>query len=279
MLAQLVTVALSIQASGPLPPAAAALAAAMPICPNGVVVPSDQPCPLPAPPAQALFFESGDSRLPTEGRATLETIAARLHVDPSLHVLILGHAQEGPDRAANERLSRARAKAVVDGLIELGARTEQIDSGAAGAGRLATADENDPQNWRVEILFAQGAGPFVDASGEFLTSEGLAAEAASPSAEDILAGELPFQTGFVEWEYCQRMSAAESARRAGRAGPGRSVNYSGISDCTSEATQLRAIVEALPAGGPREQAIAIIDRASEQIAAMAAEVYQQHNYE
>ena len=274
MLAQLATVALSLQAPGPPLPVAAASAAAMPICPNGVVVPDDQSCPLPAPPAQSVFFAAGDARLSEEARATLERIAGRLHADPSLRLLILGYAQEGPDRAAIESLRRARAIAVVEGLIGLGVRREQIASGAAGAVRAAAAGESDPQDRRVEIMFAQGAGPFVASSGEFLTAEG----SASPST-DLLAGDLPFQNGFVDWEHCQRVNAAESARRAGRAGPGRAADYSGISDCASEYGRLAALVEALPADGRREQARAMIAQAAHVIAAMAADIYQRNNYE
>jgi hypothetical protein len=274
MLTELVTVALSIQAPAPLLPAAAALAAAMPICPNGVVVPDDQPCPLPAPPAQSIVFAAGDARLPGEARATLERIAGSLHADPNLRLLILAYAQEGPDPAAIEGLHRARASAVVEGLIGLGVRREQIASGAAGAVRPAPAGESDPQDRRVEIMFAQGAGPFVDSSGEFLTAEGSAS-----SSADLLAGDLPFQAGFVEWEHCQRVNAAESARRAGRAGPGRAADYSGIRDCGSEYGRLAALVEALPADGRREQARAMIVEAERNIAAMAAEIYQRNNYE
>lgn len=272
MLAQLVTVALSIQAPAPLLPAAAASAAAMPICPNGVVVPDDQSCPLPPPPAQSIVFAAGDARLPEGARATLEGVADRLHADPNLRVLVLAYAQEGPGPAAVERLRRARAQAVVDGLIGLGARLEQIAVGPARAG------ESDPQGRRVEIMFAQGAGPFVDSSGEFLTAEGSAAEPASPPA-DLLAGDLPFQAGFVEWEHCQRVNAAESARRAGRAGPGGAADDSGISDCASEYGRLVALVEALPADGRREQARAMIVQAEQAIAAMAADIYQRNNYE
>lgn len=277
MLAQLVTVALSIQA--PAPSAAAALAAAVPICPNGVAVPSDQPCPLPPPPPQFVYFAPGDALLSAEGRATLEGVADRLHADPSLRLLILGYAEEGPDAAAIDRLRRARAQAVVDGLIGLGARFEQIASGPAGAERLAAAEESDPHDRRAEILFAQGTGPFVDASGEFLTPDGFAHGPASPAAQDRLAGELPFQAGFVEWEYCHRMSAVESARRAGRAGPGRAADYSGISDCAREYERLVAIVGLLPDDGRREQARGMIERARQDIAALAEETYARNNYE
>lgn len=275
MLAQFVTVALFLQAPGPLLPAAAASAAAMPICPNGVVVPDARSCPLPAPPAQSVFFAAGDARLSEEGRATLERIAGRLHADPSLRLLILGYAQEGSDPAAIERLRRARASAVVEGLIGLGARREQIASGAAGAVRPAAVGESDRQHRRAEIMFAQGTGPFVDASGEFVTAEELGAAAAA----DLLAGDLSFQAGFVEWEHCQRVNAAESARRAGRAGPGGAADYSGIGDCASEYGRLAALVEALPDDGRREQARAMIGQAAQAIAAMAAEIYQRNNYE
>ena len=101
----------------------------------------------------------------------------------------------------------------------------------------------------------------------------------SQPAPDLLADNLPFQNSFIAWESCERINGEERARRMGRAGPGGSPDLSGIDDCRTEATALQTIVESLPADGPREQAIAAIRQANEQIAATAAEVYQRNNYE
>jgi hypothetical protein len=97
-------------------------------------------------------------------------------------------------------------------------------------------------------------------------------------AADLLADNMPFQSSFLNWSSCARASGEETARRAGRAG-GRPVDYSDINDCATQAASLGAVVEALPPGGPREQALAAIERTREAIAAMAAEVYQRNNYE
>lgn len=79
-------------------------------------------------------------------------VAEILKENPFQKILVTGHASRDGDKAKNEKLSAARAKAIVDMLIELGVQPNQIDSRAEGVDRDYIQGTHDISlDRRVEI--------------------------------------------------------------------------------------------------------------------------------
>ncbi|WP_086451201.1 OmpA family protein [Marivivens niveibacter] len=103
-----------------------------------------------------LSFESGSSNLATAGADSLAELAAFLVANPYYQIAIVGHTDSSGSLQANIDLSRARAQAVVDTLInDYGVDSSQLE--AAGMGYMSplvsnlTAEGRD-KNRRVEAV-------------------------------------------------------------------------------------------------------------------------------
>jgi OOP family OmpA-OmpF porin len=105
---------------------------------------------------EGVNFETGQSRLTDTSAPVLAALAAFLTDNPDLSFLIVGHSDNTGTLAANIELSRSRAEAVRQGLIDL----HGIEAGrlsAAGAGFLAprapnTTEAGQARNRRVELV-------------------------------------------------------------------------------------------------------------------------------
>lgn len=103
-----------------------------------------------------IFFDTNKSEVKSESQPALEEVAKLLKADPSLRVWVVGHTDSVGGLDANQRLSEARAGAVVKALV-----TEQGISAArlkgCGVGPLSPVASNDSEegrakNRRVELV-------------------------------------------------------------------------------------------------------------------------------
>ena len=102
-----------------------------------------------------VFFETGSATLRPASAAELDRLAALLLETPSLRIQINGHTDNVGNEAANQALSEARAKAVMDYL-----QSKQIAAArlrAKGFGESQPLQTNDTpegreQNRRTEFV-------------------------------------------------------------------------------------------------------------------------------
>lgn len=112
---------------------------------------------------EAILFAPSGSRLVPGGRATLEALAALLTQHPDwAEVHVEGHTAAAGDERWNVALSRRRATAVRDRLVQLGVAAERLVVDALGSSvpRVAgTSAQAAEANRRIEILVvARSAG-------------------------------------------------------------------------------------------------------------------------
>jgi len=104
---------------------------------------------------QELHFASGASTLPKGAIPSLDQIAALLQQYPQLTVIIDGHTDSSGSESINLALSKARAEAVKQGLIERGVAAERLTAEGLGEAR-PVGDNATPagrlKNRRVEVL-------------------------------------------------------------------------------------------------------------------------------
>jgi len=79
-----------------------------------------------------LTFETGSATIRPESREQLENIAAILQAYPAVRIKLGGYTDNTGDRAANRRLSQARADAVRDALIAKGVERDRIEAEGYG---------------------------------------------------------------------------------------------------------------------------------------------------
>ncbi len=105
-----------------------------------------------------LHFPAGKARLPEGGLPSLERIAALIAKHPGLSVRIEGHTDSAGGDALNLALSRQRADAVKQALVEHGASAEHLSPEGIGSAR-PIGDNATPQgrsqNRRVEIYITE----------------------------------------------------------------------------------------------------------------------------
>ncbi|WP_295607470.1 OmpA family protein [uncultured Lamprocystis sp.] len=104
---------------------------------------------------QELHFASGASTLPKGAIPSLDQIAALLQQYPQLTAIINGHTDSSGSESINLALSKARAEAVRQGLIERGVAPERLTAEGLGETR-PVGDNATPtgrlKNRRVEVL-------------------------------------------------------------------------------------------------------------------------------
>lgn len=95
-------------------------------------------------------YRSGSSRLNKEARNAVESLAESLKNNPSMHILIEGHAdsKQFSNGGDNWDLSVKRAMAVVKRLIRKGVNPDQLT--VAGRGEYAPKASNDTAEGRAE---------------------------------------------------------------------------------------------------------------------------------
>lgn len=104
---------------------------------------------------QDVQFETGSSALEGQDYATLTTLAAYLKAQPDRRIALVGHTDAEGSLQGNIALSRQRARAAMQQLIDLGVPQAQLE--ADGVGYLAPiasnlTEEGRTKNRRVEAI-------------------------------------------------------------------------------------------------------------------------------
>lgn len=103
----------------------------------------------------SLTFHTGGARLTGESREVLRDVAALLTENAGARVQISGHTDTRGAARANLELSRERAAAVRDALVEYGVEAGRLTARGFGETRPAVPDdtaEHRAQNRRVELV-------------------------------------------------------------------------------------------------------------------------------
>lgn len=101
-----------------------------------------------------LFFERDKADLSPASLAELGQLLRLLNENPKLRLEIGGHTDSDGSAEHNERLSQARAQAVVDHLVNNGIATDRLVPKGYGADKpLAPndSDENKARNRRTDM--------------------------------------------------------------------------------------------------------------------------------
>jgi outer membrane protein OmpA-like peptidoglycan-associated protein len=135
-------------------------------------------CPEPAPAAgmvleplpDSVHFALDKAEISAASAAVIERIAAAMNREPSLHIMLLGHADQRGDTPHNLKLSRRRAENVSARLLAAGIAAERITITALGKTRPLVLKRNFDgyaRNRRVEFLFTLGpAQPVLHQQGD-----------------------------------------------------------------------------------------------------------------
>jgi OOP family OmpA-OmpF porin len=100
-------------------------------------------------------FDTGKSVLKADGEATVKEIAAMLKASPALKISIEGHTDNAGTPASNQKLSEARAKAVMDAVVKAGIAKDRL--AFKGLGQTTPIADNRSEdgkakNRRVELV-------------------------------------------------------------------------------------------------------------------------------
>jgi OmpA-OmpF porin, OOP family len=101
-----------------------------------------------------IFFDTGKSELRSESRTELDKLFQFLKANPKIKVEIAGHTDNVGQAAANQKLSEARAKAVVAYLVSKGAPATLFQAKGYGQTQPAapnTTETNRQLNRRIEL--------------------------------------------------------------------------------------------------------------------------------
>jgi len=108
-----------------------------------------------------VFFDTDQSSLRADARATLQRQAAWLNQYPTLRVTLEGHADERGTREYNLALGARRANSTKDYLVSLGVQPARIDTISFGKERpvaLCSDESCWSQNRRAVTIVIQGVG-------------------------------------------------------------------------------------------------------------------------
>lgn len=100
-------------------------------------------------------FDTNKSVLKSDGEATVKEIAAMLKANPALKISIEGHTDNVGTPAANQKLSEARAKSVMDAVVKAGIDKARLASKGLGQTTPIAdnrTDEGKAKNRRVELV-------------------------------------------------------------------------------------------------------------------------------
>jgi OOP family OmpA-OmpF porin len=102
-----------------------------------------------------IFFNSNESKLLIESYKELDQLITYLNELPQSNIEINGHTDNTGDEARNQKLSKLRAKAVADYLIEGSVDAKRIGYKGFGSSKPIASNDNDEgrmQNRRVEFI-------------------------------------------------------------------------------------------------------------------------------
>ena len=99
-----------------------------------------------------IWFDFNSAEPKLKPADILVQVADILKENPTQKILITGHASRDGDKERNQRLSEARAKSIVDRLLELGVNADQMESRGEGVDRDYIEGSHDISlDRRVEI--------------------------------------------------------------------------------------------------------------------------------
>jgi len=108
---------------------------------------------------QGVTFASGRSVLTEESYSTLDEVAASLAAHPEIRIEIAGHTDATGSAEVNQRLSLARARAVMMHLARSGISPERMVAVGYGPDRPIASNgtpEGRARNRRVELSIIEG---------------------------------------------------------------------------------------------------------------------------
>tara|TARA_R110000824_G_scaffold390760_4_gene587599 strand:+ start:16220 stop:16717 length:498 start_codon:yes stop_codon:yes gene_type:complete len=108
-----------------------------------------------------VFFDTDQSSLQDDGKATLQRQAAWMKLYPNLTFTLEGHADERGTREYNLALGGRRAASAKDFLVSLGVDGSRLNTVSYGKERpvcLESSDDCWAQNRRAVTVVADGAG-------------------------------------------------------------------------------------------------------------------------
>ncbi len=103
---------------------------------------------------EGVNFETGKAELTSESQTILNGVAESLVANEEIRVQVSGHTDNTGTRAVNRRLSRARADAVRQYLIEKGVPADRLTAAGFGPDRPVASNrtvDGRSQNRRVEL--------------------------------------------------------------------------------------------------------------------------------
>ena len=103
---------------------------------------------------RAIYFDANEAKIKNESYAALNRVAKFLTDNPNLKMEIIGHTDLHGTHEYNMDLSRKRAEAVREYLIEQGVDGERLQTSGAGFTRPIVnkkGDGFDEQNRRTEF--------------------------------------------------------------------------------------------------------------------------------
>ncbi|WP_043310194.1 OmpA family protein [Pseudomonas sp. ML96] len=112
-----------------------------------------------------VLFDAGRTELKASANRTILRLVQFLQINPRRSIRIEGYTDNRGDSAENLELSRARAQAVADVLVDLGIEAKRMEvKGYGEAHPLAenASSKGRAQNRRVEILISDESGKLGD---------------------------------------------------------------------------------------------------------------------
>ncbi len=100
-------------------------------------------------------FDVNKATIKPESTGTINYVVKMMQDNPALKFSVEGHTDSDGDDASNQKLSEARAKAVMDKLTELGIAKDRLTSKGHGESKPMVANdtpEGKAQNRRVEFV-------------------------------------------------------------------------------------------------------------------------------
>lgn len=100
-------------------------------------------------------FDVNKATIKAESMGTINYVVKMMQDHPELNFSVEGHTDSDGEEAANQKLSEARSKAVMDKMIELGIAKDRLTSKGYGESKPMTGNdspEGKAQNRRVEFV-------------------------------------------------------------------------------------------------------------------------------
>ncbi len=107
-------------------------------------------------------FVSGSARIDRTSQGLLDRLVFTLQRCPTAVAVVEGHTDATGDAAANQRLSEARAAAVLIYLTQAGIPAARLSALGHGASRPLAGNDSEPgraQNRRIEFVVKEGPAP------------------------------------------------------------------------------------------------------------------------